>query len=101
MRSRIGSSTVGGTAGIETTTLPSLSQDQILRSVVPIVSMLFKTGDLFLRNLELLIHRVPSRLIVREIAPLGQLIWSNPWFLSRRSREPRTFRKSAGQAACC
>ena len=39
---------------------------------------LFKTDDLFLRNLELLIHRVPSRLIVREIAPSGQLIWSIP-----------------------
>lgn len=39
---------------------------------------IFETGDLFLRNLELLIHRVPSRLIVRETAPLGQLIWSIP-----------------------
>ena len=39
---------------------------------------LVKTGDLFLRNLELLIHRVPSRLIIREIAPSGQLIWSIP-----------------------
>jgi outer membrane protein assembly factor BamB len=39
---------------------------------------LVKPGDLFLRNLELVIHRVPSRLLIREIAPSGQLIWSIP-----------------------
>lgn len=35
-------------------------------------------NDPFLGRFDLLIHRAPSRLIVREIAPPGRLIWSIP-----------------------
>ena len=49
---------------------------------------LAEPNDSFLRQFDWLIHRTPSRLIVREIIPSGQLIWSVAGFFPSRSIPP-------------
>jgi len=49
---------------------------------------LAEPNDSFLRQFDWLIHRTPSRLIVREVAPSGRLIWSVPGFFPGRPGVP-------------